>query len=212
MLEELRTWALSRVAVVIALGVAATGCAQNELNQPDNIQSSGPPAKFEQPDVGTKYTFDVEEYGELTYEVTNVDSQKYTLQGKHDSARIHSGIFPVWYPQEWVLQKDNVRQLWPMEVGDEAFVVMKRKQSAKGMLAEWSVKVIGYTKIKVPAGTFNTYVIRQEVRNNQNTYSGTALYWYAPEINMMVKRDYNLQRGQNEWPDFELVARDPAQT
>lgn len=200
-----------RTMAFLGLGLVANACAQSETEKLSNLASEGPPAEFDQPKAGTEFTFDVEGYGELTYEVTDVNPQAYTLQGAHDSARVHAGIFPVWSPQNWELQKDNVRQLWPMEVGDEAFVVLKYKRSPRGWLAKWSVEVMGYTEIEVPAGTFDAYVIRQDVGNNHNTYSGTTVYWYAPEIDMVVKREFELHKGNNDWPDFELVARQPAQ-
>lgn len=78
-------------------------------------------------------------------------------------------------------------RIWPLRVGREA-----RVATARGPLRwEWRFRVVGTERVRVPAGTFDTYVV-EAVEVATRTANPTAepqvtTFWYAPENGTVVR-------------------------
>ena len=85
---------------------------------------------------------------------------------------------------------DNQHELdefWPLTVGK---VIELREPAVEKMGRAWlRIKVIGDERVTVPAGVFDTYVIKASGRTgapHHRSYDATV--WYAPAIGWFVKR------------------------
>jgi hypothetical protein len=83
----------------------------------------------------------------------------------------------------------NLRRLFPMEVGKQAWFVVEGV-TADGYGGSWdeTYTVVGRERIKVPAGTFDTFVVEwQELGRRGSLWEATHKFWYAPAVGYIVK-------------------------
>lgn len=92
--------------------------------------------------------------------------------------------------EDRIFQPDEENFLWPLWVGETwqpAFNELNPRASLN-FLAEAPIhKVEAYEEITVPAGTFRTFRIRT---SPGWLYSSTVVDWYAPDIGLIVKRNF----------------------
>jgi clan AA aspartic protease (TIGR02281 family) len=83
-------------------------------------------------------------------------------------------------------------KLWPLKVGTEAnFSVMSTASigESKSAMSE-HLKVIRRETLTVPAGVFDTVVVQCDETGEieaRSQYNGMRLFWYAPELGLVVK-------------------------
>jgi hypothetical protein len=93
--------------------------------------------------------------------------------------------------------EDELRKLWPLQVGKTVSFV--NATDTLGHVTE-SFRVAGHELVTVPAGTYDTFVIKWEA-SSTNAYAAiagyheTATFWYAPEIGFIVKIKHHLEGG-----------------
>ena len=55
--------------------------------------------------------------------------------------------------------------------------------------------MLSFESIKVPAGTFDAYVIRQMTESRDGDWAGALTNWYAPELSWSVKNVFTATDG-----------------
>ncbi len=86
-------------------------------------------------------------------------------------------------------------RLWPLKVGaEQKFSV----NIGGGNSAVERFAVLRRESVKVPAGTFDTFVVEQE--ENSPRDNGKRLFWFAPDLGIIVKSTFT-QLGSRNWRD-----------
>lgn len=92
-----------------------------------------------------------------------------------------------YLPDPWAdnenTDPDDMAGLFPLEVGKK--VSFPRKPEAGRM--EDKVEVLDTVRIQVPAGTFDTFILKTQSKLVAGGWTGEATYWYAPSIPGMVQ-------------------------
>jgi hypothetical protein len=90
----------------------------------------------------------------------------------------------------WVAQGvDILGKLWPLQPGKDVWFTIEGVTDA-GYPTSWDqgFTVVRRERITVPAGSFDTYVIRwQELGRLNNDWEATHTFWFAPEVGYFVK-------------------------
>jgi hypothetical protein len=82
-----------------------------------------------------------------------------------------------------------LKNLWPLRVGKRTWFTVDGV-SGGGYPTSWyeTYTVAGRQRVRVPAGTFDTYVISwKEQGRLGNEYEADHTFWYAPELGYFVK-------------------------
>jgi hypothetical protein len=165
----------SGLAAVMLAFVVTTSCSHFK----------GPePAPYVAPEIGTVY-----HYEGTTNTITAVDGLRTHFvdgQGRQGS---RLALFIADDPREPAeVAADQLSAIWPLEVGKESVITVNRGPE----IWEWEVRVSKIETITVPAGTFETYVVQaveapQLVRSPDQTSTASYTWWYAPEVEAVVR-------------------------
>jgi hypothetical protein len=107
----------------------------------------------------------------------------------------------------------RLRELFPMEIGREVSFSIEGATST-GYPSSWdqNYRVVGRERIRVPAGTFDTFVIRwQEAGRLANDWEATHTFWYAPEVGYFVKFEgaTHTRKDVKDWEATRIVLPGP---
>ena len=110
---------------------------------------------------------------------------------KLKSGNKSSSVYGMFIPQSannpFIDSQHELDELWPLAVGKK---IELREHGVEQMAQAWlSIKVIGDERVTVPAGVFDTYVIKASGRTgspHHRSYGATV--WYAPALGWFVKR------------------------
>jgi len=80
-------------------------------------------------------------------------------------------------------------KLWPLATGKEQMVSV----SMSGAFLTDRFTVLRSETVATPAGTFDTFVVEQE-ESGAGSQRAKRLFWYAPELGLIVKSTFNLLR------------------
>lgn len=95
----------------------------------------------------------------------------------------------------------KVATLFPLKVGRRASFSHSGVASNRPWTNSDTAEVVTIEKVTVPAGTFETFVLRTDMGNAN--WWGQNTCWYAPEIGYCVKRKWRSATSSSDW---ELVS------
>lgn len=101
----------------------------------------------------------------------------------------------------------QLKALWPLKPGNKAIDLYSRVYDQKG--SRFDVTVDRFEQITVPAGTFDTAVIKVEETTVKGFAHETKIYWYAYPIGMTVKSKTELAgktHASSDAPDWEALS------
>jgi hypothetical protein len=172
----------ARVFVVLAgiVPMLAGAQSQREIGRGPAL----PPANFVQPTVGT-----VLRYEGFSNRITGGEGARtFFVDNQNRPGLRLATFFPDNPVQPVRVDLDSLAMLWPLSVGKRTTVGLGRGQE------RWRVeaRVIDTERVRVPAGTFDTYVVTllespQLVRNPATAITSLTTFWYAPRINAVVR-------------------------
>lgn len=102
-----------------------------------------------------------------------------------------------------VVDSAAVSKLWPLQVGKEGTLQVKRGDEVE----EWEFRVRAYEQVSVPAGSFMAYWVQATqmpklARDPKNAISATHSWWYAPELNAVVRWSSKYMTGPTAGKEF----------
>lgn len=161
-------------------------------------QKSGPKAEYNNPPVGTTFTILNEQY-----RVTKSEDAHLSLQAPGGaSVDLYAGVIRFWNRDERVFEASSFTDLWPIQVGNQAQEVVRVKNGRISW--RYNVAVVGREMIEVPAGNFDSYVIKVHQQSSTRAYEGVSTYWVSTKLGFPVKREHKHIRGSSAPKDFEL--------
>lgn len=89
-------------------------------------------------------------------------------------------------------KQSEVAPLWPLKVGN----AVKFGATYGSGVSTNTIRVVGYEKVTVPAGTFDAFVVQWNEDVVHMDWHGIYRYWITPEIGV-VKLDGNSPDGHN---------------
>ena len=97
---------------------------------------------------------------------------------------------------------------FPMEVGKEWKFKTNwtNKQTGSNGFASFDVKVLGYERIKVALGEFDSYKL-EAIGQAANGYPARHIYWYAPKAKGIIRSEVRVKNDQylSEIVEFSLA-------
>ena len=169
-----------------------------EINYTDPGETPGPempPAPLPEFRAGDFYEFD----NGVTYKVVATDAENVSWM-IGDSFRF-STLRNILYP--WMAweskssaahaETDDPTRLWPLKVGNSGRLHVKnyfykyKDGSHIEYFEERDCQILSTAKLRVPAGTFDTFKIRCNQYINNTVYMGTTFYYYAHRVGYFVK-------------------------
>lgn len=141
------------------------------------------PAPFSTPPVGTRITWADTDTGEnlRTIIITGSDGMLRRYQ-REDGERVSHYIFCI-YCAGARFDIANYAAFWPLEIGKEADL-----GPDMGPRVWWNVmKVVGTERITVPAGDFDTYVVRVNAWDQVSQRMQETVIHYAPDLGWGVR-------------------------
>ena len=170
-----RPWRSLARLLMIALAPAATLLASEPLDLE--------PAPFSTPPVGTRITWADTDTGEnpRTIVITGVDGMVRHYR-REDGEHVSHFIF-CFYCAGADFDVADYAALWPLEVGKEVDL-----GPAIGPRVWWNViTVTGTERVTVPAGTFDTYVVRVRAWDQVRARMQETFIHYAPDVGWGVR-------------------------
>ena len=161
-------------------------------------EKNGPKADYQNPPVGTTFTILNE-----TYRVTKSEDAHLVLQAPGGAlVDVYAGAIRFWNRDKRVFDPSSFTDLWPIQVGNQAQEIVRVKNGA----VSWrlNVAVVGRETIEVPAGTFDTYILKVHEQASTRRYEGLSTYWVSTKLGFPVKREHTYIRGTGNPKDFEL--------
>jgi hypothetical protein len=108
----------------------------------------------------------------------------------------------------WLEQGGSrLRELFPLEIGKQVWFTVQGV-TAGGYPTSWdeTYTVVGRERVRVPAGTFDAYVIRwREWGRLTNDWEATHRFWYAPEVGYFVKFRAAWHTSMKSWEATRVV-------
>jgi hypothetical protein len=97
--------------------------------------------------------------------------------------------------------KQDFSRLWPLEIGKTIRFDINRRDGGV-----WNnvFTVERMETVKVPAGTFSAFVISQQERAINGSYSAAYTYWWSPALGFPIKRDVRFVTGSSAPSSYEL--------
>ena len=97
--------------------------------------------------------------------------------------------------------KDQIDAFWPLSVGNKAQWTAK----ANGRKYEFKAEVASFEKVRVPAGEFDTFLIKYHEYNRPTKNTVEKEYWYAPSLGAHVKVKTRSERPGADRRKSEMV-------
>jgi hypothetical protein len=179
-----------RVANAIGITACAIGVVLSDL--PANAQSQ--PLVVAPP--GTRFYTS----GGNWHEIDSVDGAVVRTISNTLAVREWLG-FCEWASADTQLDRHAADSLWPLENGKSLTVEKGRGER------RWktTLKVAGTEPIKIPAGTFTTWIVEAEEVGLTHTSRVITRCWYAPEAGVVVKRRVEVKEGNSPTSAYEVV-------
>ena len=195
-----------RKLLTFVLPIALAACASGPQEVTPAATGAASMAKAERPEikVGDKWvsacTYGQKKFNSVTV-VTSVDQSriKATRDGKAlaltlDLNEVESSEFS---------NSDGRALSFPLEVGKQwkATNQWVNHEAPYHGSEQLKVRVVGYAKVKVPAGEFDAFKLRWDsswMDNTGGTGTTEGTYWYAPAVRGVVK----LERSRHWDPDL----------
>ena len=200
-------------AVTLGLLLVAAGCGTTSPpagGEPSAKAetSAGPdlaPAAFVPPSPGTII---VGHRADGTLRKTRVlGSDGYAVTLERDGERITRLPFchACGHPRDEPVETARYAQLWPLEVGKS--VTFQRTRERDGTVWVHTVRVTGTETVEAEVGTFEAYVVEQEVGGaGGNRWHGTRTDWYVPELRWNVKSEWQGSDGDSGRWEMAAIA------
>lgn len=233
---------MKRFLVLSAL-LLATGCASPLMQAPP----AGIPAQVTAPDirVGGDWKYALHDgytklpRGTLEYRVSAVQGDTVTVELQHEGRASTER-----YTRDWNWRERPMTNLqnfrydppypalpFPLEAGKTWQAYVKATDPADGRVNRVRIdgKVLGWDRVKVPAGEFDAIVVRRLVYAGNEDYTRgeeqiSEFDWYAPKLGAIVKHVsssayYDKRLGcddrvcsawvRNDWNVVELLSPSP---
>lgn len=185
--------------VSIMMAFATAACTTTQGPEPSRSELTGPKQEFIAPAKGSVYNTG----GDWRVSSVQRDGMRVRLDEVNgDSHVLLIGGIQIFPPLEGAdYSISEARDLWPLQVGKTAYFTVDHD-----MGRGWShrLEVTRREEITVPAGTFDTYVVKVRERSIANAYEAVVTYWYAPKVRAPVKRAVKQIRGNPNRAPFEL--------
>jgi len=187
-------------AALVVFALAITGCqASPFLSTKPEIGPKMPVAPLPTYVPGEFYEFD----NGSRYTVTAVSKDRVSWRNNKGAKSTRYVNFVI--PELQLQTKSRVvagrtdadpRTLWPLALGNQgefSFVQRTTKTDTKEVVdveRRWKCAVNGTKRVVVPAGTFNTFVIKcDRFSLVSGSLRGTRIYYYSPKIGYYVMRE-----------------------
>jgi hypothetical protein len=168
------------VALLLLVSVPLGAQSQRAIGRGPTM----PPADFRQPAVGT-----VLRYEGFSNRITGGQGARtFFVDGGNRPGMRLAVFFPDNPADPLQVNLDSLALMWPLAMGKSTIVSASRGQ------LRWRLegRVIDTERVRVPAGTFDTYVVTvletpQLTRNPATARTNLTTFWYAPSINAVVR-------------------------
>jgi hypothetical protein len=195
-----------RVAPLFSVWLLVAGCAAPLPQTPP----PGMPARVMAPEirVGDDWKYSLHDgytrlpKGTLEYRVQAVRDDTVTVDLEHDGRQSTQR-----YTRDWNWRERPMTNLqnfrydppylalpFPLEAGKTWQAYVKATDPATGQVNRVRIdgKIVGWERVKVPAGEFDTILVRRTVyAGNEDTFRGeeniSEYDWYAPKLGGIVK-------------------------
>lgn len=151
---------------------------------------------------------------DITYDIVAHDGMVTHAQTREgESAAILAGLH--WMPKdrfdaiEGELDRGKLAEVWPLKAGKSIGFTLRHS----GADWDYEIAVIGQATISIPAGTFDTFVVRKTLRAERYNYVGRTQIWYAPNLGVPIRWEWRQTEGQQagatqsgELTRYELAA------
>lgn len=190
----------------VAVALVLSACAGSGSEAPQDL--SGPKAAFDPPEPG--FTAKI---GGLPYELTEVEGHNLVFAANDQYVTALGGLHPIWNLEQRSLEfpDDPMASLWPLQVGKTAnFDVYDPENDVTYNV---DATVLRREEVTVPAGTFDTYVVRveQEIAIRSD-FASASLFYFAPKPGVTVKRDHTVKRGNQDDLSYEVDKLKPVES
>lgn len=183
----------------ILTAFTAAACTTSQGSGTSGSEPTGPKQEFVAPAEGSFYDTGG------AWRVTRVQRNGMLVRLNEvngDSQVLMIGGIQVFPPLEGADYKiAEARDLWPLKVGKKTYSTIDH-EAHRGW--RHRLEVVRREEITVPAGTFDTYVVRVRERSIAREYEAVVTYWYAPKVRAPIKREIKEIRGDANRPPFEL--------
>lgn len=99
--------------------------------------------------------------------------------------------------------KRGFGQIWPLQLGKSVRFDIQR---ADGAAWHNTLTVERTELLKVPAGSYATFVIAHRERAANGSYDAEYLYWWSPALGFAIKRESRTALGANAPANYQLRA------
>lgn len=189
---------VTKTLTSVAICVFALAACQTKVPISDIPEKSGPQVQYQNPPVGTTFTIFNEKY-----RVTKSEDAHLVLQAAGGaSVDLYAGAIRFWNRDDRVFDASSFTDLWPIQVGKQTEEVVRVKNGR--VTWRYNVAVVDREKITVPAGTFDSYVIKVHQQSSTRRYEGVSTYWVSTKLGFPVKREHKYIRGSGDPKDFQL--------
>lgn len=207
---------LVKFGIIGTLGLGATGCSTlDALNAPSSQYFASqklsdlalPAATLPAPKDGDKYYF----ANGWSEQVVRSDAETIELVSKVNRKVVNYRNFIL--PAKFIegtkadyLKESRVskKTLWPLVVGNstsfttEGTTISKTTERADTYAQKWTCSVEGVERVKVLAGTFDTFRVKCDRRSASNKWWQSYTWYYAPRLNTYVlRRSYHKTNGES---------------
>ncbi len=176
-------------------GTGATQFTALRIEKQDRSKT----AEFRGPLPGT--TFDT---SRGSFRVDAVEGT--TLIRKSDDPRLNAiwlgGLHDTLASDPFVGKiSQEMAKLWPLEIGKSISFDFSRPS---GGVWVNRVSVERTESIKVPAGTYATFLVKWQERAVNGPFNATYLYWWSPALGFPIKREVQFSAGDAVRTGYEL--------
>jgi len=191
--------------ITFVLPIALVACASGPQESTPAATSAASTAKAERPEVkvGDRWVFEgraawgLKTKWEQVWVVTSVDQVGIKGTENGQPLALTLDMNEIESPRR---KDSDLRRLsFPLEVGKQwsyktDFIINDPNFGAQGQ-SKASVTVVGYEKLREPAGEFDVFKLQAKWTWVSPPYTGDghATYWYAPAARAIVKFEYHSQ-------------------
>ena len=197
---------MKKIAILLAAGLAAatlSACATDELAESratltaDQLKKE---AAMTPVAVGTVFNFKINDR-DVPITITKVDGISLIDQNGRDFVGFTVGLGREMSETMEASDRAKVATLFPLKVGKKASFSHSGVANSRPWTNSDTAEVVTIEKVTMPAGTFETFVIRTDMGNPN--WWGQNTCWYAPEVGSCVKRKWRSATSASDW---ELVS------
>lgn len=195
---------MKKVAFALIIGVTAASISSSVADESEKVGT------LKQLAPGTVFNFVFSDGGKNATTILKMDGVAIMTETKttrRTEQREYVG-FTVGLGQRMQetmaeSSRAKVAELFPLKVGKKASFSHSGVNDLNGW--QWTnsdfAEVLSVETVTVPAGTFETFVIRTNMQNER--WWGQSTCWYSPEVGYCVKRKW---RSTSDEADQELAS------